>query len=180
MYGSVRNDEADEYINEFVLEFYKRFKVTPIVLYDMKDEAKRLPLNLLEQAVNRSLFTMIDQRRCPEGIRTKWRKREVVLHRQVYMMIAHEWTYTLEDVGRSLGYDHATVLHAGKLIKNLLEAKDKLTVQIVNSIFYAIKQEFQNDGDISTDSLSGNVTESVLPDDLIEGKDTNSTSEPSC
>lgn len=59
------------------------------------------------------------------------RKREIVIKRQMFMAIAKEFTedlVALEYIGRYCfekfqikAYDHATVIHAVKLIKNLID-----------------------------------------------------------
>ena len=154
-WGPTKSEEADKFVNSFVNDFYEKFKVIPMVSYDLKEEKRKLPLELLEKIVNKSLYTMVDPQYAPEGIRTKRRKRELVIHRQGCMYLGYEWEYTLHQIGDALGFDHSTVLHSHKLIKNLLLTRDSLVTQIINSIFNAVREELRTDGNVQLDSEAG-------------------------
>lgn len=56
----------------------------------------------------------------PALLYEKTRKREVVESRQlVYWHMAHKTKLSLADIGALYGQDHATVLHAKKVVNNL-------------------------------------------------------------
>lgn len=63
---------------------------------------------------------------------TKYRKREIVFARQVAMYLTCKYsTMTLGKIGAKFGNkDHATVLHAKKVVKDLIVTYDKIKKQI--------------------------------------------------
>ena len=60
---------------------------------------------------------------------TKCRKRELVVARQLFMVLLEKYTNkTLAHIGGLLGKDHATVLHAKKTIKDLVDTDKSFRV----------------------------------------------------
>ncbi len=74
----------------------------------------------------------------------KTRKREVVQARQIAMYFSKKYTkYSLAIIGYRVGKkDHATVLHADKTVKNLIET-DKMFANYVNDIDKVIRKNYK-------------------------------------
>jgi len=68
--------------------------------------------------------TTVDLEEYPSGLSTKTRKRPLLIKRQIYCHIARHMGYPLKHIGRGVFIDHATVLHAEKLVDSLLETND--------------------------------------------------------
>lgn len=82
------------------------------------------------------IFTVADYLKVSENsILSKKRTKEIAFARQVAMYLAKELTsMTLQSIGLYFGgKDHATVLYAHNLIKNLIK-KDKETANVVSDI----------------------------------------------
>lgn len=77
-----------------------------------------------------------------EEVRTSSRKRDVCQARQIAMFLSKRLTNSsVTEIGRTIGNrDHATVLHACKVVNDLM-AVDKNYRQIVNNIEKQIKQK---------------------------------------
>ena len=75
----------------------------------------------------------------PDEMRFKTRKREILTPRHVAMYFSKEMTRnSLAAIGEYFGgFDHATVLHASKSIKNLIDTDKNFRMQITS-----IKQSF--------------------------------------
>jgi hypothetical protein len=78
---------------------------------------------MLEDVCNENLRVYEDGVFANEEIRTKSRKRGIVIHRQVFYCIARNHNYQLVTIGKHLGFDHASVLHGARLIETLLNNK---------------------------------------------------------
>ena len=72
---------------------------------------------------------------------SKTRKREIVQARQIAMYFAKNCTNnSLSKIGREIGQkDHATVLHASRTVKNLMDI-DKEFKQNIEDIEHIIKK----------------------------------------
>jgi len=65
----------------------------------------------------------------------KWRKRDLVIRRQVGMAVAHIFCGTTSEAGKIFGKDHATVLHAIKCMGNAVETRDNLIMPLLTDVF---------------------------------------------
>lgn len=81
----------------------------------------------------------------PEQFASKSRKREVVQARQIAMYLAKQHTTeSLAVIGHKIGRkDHATVLHANRTIKNLIET-DKQIRSDIQDIEKILKSELKS------------------------------------
>jgi len=71
-----------------------------------------------------------------EDLGGKFRKKELVLTRQLFCYFCKEWSVlpTLTSIGNEINRDHTTVMHAIQQIKNLIDSKDELTLTLYNYI----------------------------------------------
>ena len=73
-----------------------------------------------------------------EELKIRSRKREFVFPRQLYMFFLQRHTkITLNDIGRIFERDHATVLHAKRVVNNLIDTDRRIKnifLNIENSI----------------------------------------------
>ncbi len=67
----------------------------------------------------------------PEQIRSRSRKKEIALPRQIAMYFSRKYTdSSLQYIGRQFNRDHATVLHSVKKIDSLIKTSSKFRSQI--------------------------------------------------
>ena len=67
----------------------------------------------------------------PEQIRSKSRKKEIALPRQIAMYFSRKYTQaSLQNIGKEFNRDHATVLHSIKKIDKLLKTNAKFRTQM--------------------------------------------------
>lgn len=100
-------------------------------------------VNIVEKAIT---ISSIQKAVCthynldPNDIQTKSRKREVVQARQIAMYLARKYTKnSLTTIGEQIGNrDHATVLHACKMVTDLIEI-DKSLRQSLDAIEGSLK-----------------------------------------
>lgn len=80
------------------------------------------------------------KRMTPERLKAKTRKREIVEARQLAMYLAKEYTTaSLETIGSEIGSkDHATVLHACKVVNNLQQ-----TYSDYRWVLYMLKEKVE-------------------------------------
>ena len=63
------------------------------------------------------------------------RKQEVVKGRQIAMWyLRNHTTLSLQEIGQTFNRDHATVLHACKVVQNIIDTKDKKYLPIVEKV----------------------------------------------
>lgn len=159
MYNKYDKDLADKMITKFCAEFWETFHIYPEVRYVTSySPLPRTGLTLIEELINEVFcndptleYKVLDVAK-DKGIRSTKRFKLLITYRQCFMKIASDTGYGSTDIARFLGFDHATVLHAKKRIKDLLDTKDAETVEIYNKIVNAYKIRFSNDGDVQQDS----------------------------
>lgn len=109
------SDLIREYLNKMDVPVVPVFRLKPTTNWEK-------PLSLEDMA---SIVDVnIDRRVYPEGIRTKSRKRYLVMKRQIICYIARVMNYPVETIGKVLNVNHATVSHAWVDVPILLKAKD--------------------------------------------------------
>ena len=70
-----------------------------------------------------------------EDILSKSRKREVVAARQAYCYYAKQRTnHSLLVIGDLVDRDHATVIHSINKIEDLIDTKDKMTLELIDRV----------------------------------------------
>lgn len=81
-------------------------------------------IDCVEEAININKELFLTRTKDPGT-----RRRDLVIARQISMLLSKENTrQSLSYIGYHIGRkDHATVLHAIKTVKNLIETKDKVT-----------------------------------------------------
>ena len=77
----------------------------------------------------------------PEAVKSKSRKIENVIPRQIYCLVACTITdATLSEIGDVIGgRDYTTVIHSCNKIKSNIEGKDKKTIEMYHKIRHLIK-----------------------------------------
>jgi len=134
------NDQAYEVISKFKDEFYLRFGVVPAVIYKF-NHTHYFPVSMkeLEQICN-----MFVEDRENAQINTKCRKRSIVQVRQIFFYIGVKMGYGLTNLGKYLDYDHATVIHASKVVSNLIDINDLITVRNLKLIHDEIEKRIEH------------------------------------
>ena len=96
----------------------------------------------------------------PEGLRTKSRRRELVLRRQILYKMGRTAGLTFEQIAIEFGMDHASVIHGVKVVNALGDTADKEVAKVTMEIEDLIKlYYFEKYGkDISDSDEAGNNT----------------------
>lgn len=119
----------------------------------------------------------------PEELRSRYRYRDLVDARQSFFYFARKHTRaSLSLIGAYLRYNHATVIHSINNIDNLIESKDKDTIQRIKELTELVqmsiltsrfsREEFINDNDFKTAIAKDNVTRIELLKDHVEADHT--------
>lgn len=96
----------------------------------------------------------------PEQLTSRTRKREVVFARQVLMYITKKYTKdSFSHIGsyfkseeKPKGWDHATVMHGCKTIKNLIDT-DKIIANKVNVYIIKIESHIGFEKNVTLDKI---------------------------
>jgi chromosomal replication initiation ATPase DnaA len=141
------------FIEDFKREFRDKFDIDPKVLwsYNKEQQPPKIDLRILEQAAN----SLLEDDIFVDGIKSKSRRKEVVMLRQCMFKIARESGYTLTSIGSYFDYDHATILYSVTHVNNLLKTKDKLTIVTLHKLQDVLEKQFRNDGDVQHDVEEG-------------------------
>lgn len=90
-----------------------------------------------EEKMNRLIYDVCQAGNMPvHKIKTKTRKREIVICRQVVSYIAYRNNYgSYLRIGTFLGgFDHSTILHGVRNIEQLLEINDTMVLNIISQL----------------------------------------------
>jgi hypothetical protein len=142
--------EAKGMIAIFKKDFFEKFGVYPDVYYNLipDEPRKSVSLKAFEELVNQ-VYESVFPNSCYEGgIRSRKRKREIVIFRQLFFSLAQEMGFGPSYLGCFLNFDHATVIHSRKAIRNLLDSNDRDTVLYHNLVKDAFKKRFSPDGNV--------------------------------
>ena len=72
--------------------------------------------------------------------KTKNRKREILVHRQISMAYFYGEKMALKNIGIVHGgFDHSSVLNAIRSIKNDIETRNKETLEVLTRLRYGFK-----------------------------------------
>lgn len=164
-------DEAEKMIEDFSSEFYKKFGFWPVIRFNIKSFfIPKLTLDQLRILINDSFKESFPDVYTTEGMMLQTRKQLPILYRHIFFKIAREIGYTLKDIGRYAGFNHATVLHAVRRISDLLDIKDAEVTRNYNLIKNEIQNRYGNVGDVQHDDQREPNTQSVLLSLLQEGE----------
>lgn len=131
----LKKAEAEKMIRNFSTDFYNKFGVNPVVVYEMADSMREvLKLSDIEDVMNEALKKSWQKGHPYPTIRTRSRTRDVVTYRHFYFYFSRKEGYHFGLIGDRIGYDHASVIHGAKSIENLIKSKDKLILQELQKI----------------------------------------------
>lgn len=133
--NAFKKAHAEKMIKSFASDFFNKFGVTPIVIYDTDPNLRgALTLADVEDIMNQSLRESWTKGYPYPTISAKIRKRVIVTHRQLYYYYARKEGYGLELIADRIGFDHSSVIHGIRHIENLINSKDKLLLQVIDNI----------------------------------------------
>ena len=91
----------------------------------------------LEPQIAQSLIDIINEYLSVD-IRTKSRKQEIVNGRMIYFKLLRELHYNYAAIAKSMGKNHATVIHAIKTLNNYLEYDAQMIrdYELIRDIFF--------------------------------------------
>jgi chromosomal replication initiation ATPase DnaA len=139
-------------VKRYQSSFYKRFGFRPIIIYedihDIKIAAimkKRLNTTITLDDLVRIVDGFVNMSIFPDGIKTKSRKKDIVILRQIYMYFAYKFDFSVVNTAQKIGYHHAMVTHSVKMISNAIDTNDKLYLKN----FMEIKNEIEKETGIA-------------------------------
>ena len=144
--------EVYEFINKFKDEFYLTFGVVPAVIYKF-DHTNYFPISMKELEEICNIF--VKDRKNAE-IKTRCRRRSIVQIRQIFFYIGIKMGYTLTSLGKYLKYDHVTVIHASKVVSNLIDINDLTTVRNLKLIRDEIEKRIEHNSLVYA-NIEGNI-----------------------
>lgn len=143
-----QSEEAIEFTRTFVKEFQAKFGILPRVHYSFDVRELKVTLEDLEKTVNHLIkknpFISIQG----ATIRTKTRKRELVVYRQCIFKIACDVGYGPTSIANYFGWDHATVIYSCKSVRNLVSSNDKKLKTTLTTIENELQERFGDDGNV--------------------------------
>ena len=140
-------DLAEEFLNGFtsLLKTYlvkMNLPFTPVSALKYNEKWQdTLSLSEMISVVDADLLAMFPNL-YKGGIKSKSRKRELVLKRQVLCVLGRDMGLNLAVIGKELGIDHATVIHSIKNINSLLDTGNPEAMRTFKDINNLIKQYY--------------------------------------
>ena len=107
-------DLLNVYFIEMDISLVPTIKVDPIV------DRNEMGIREIVEVVN----TMVDKKLYPEGLQTRSRRRDLVMKRQIVSYVCRFFGFQFHHIAKSMGVNHATVIHGCHTVKNLLELKN--------------------------------------------------------
>lgn len=154
MLYNTKEEEAAAYVARFKWMFRRKFGCTPLVKYKVGlRHFNSITLKELLYIINIKLNEKSPEH-LPNGIATKCRYRYIVEYRQMYFKIAKEMGFGVIDIGQSIGYNHATVIHGANNVKNLLATNNKDMVRLNNEIEKAIYEFLNHESIVENDFIN--------------------------
>lgn len=132
--------EANDDINKFCIEFYKKYNLFPFISFrTIQDKRETLSMSYVEFIVNQ----LLQQETLDASLNVKLKRRYKLLiaYRQCMFKILYEMGYSLSNIGRFFGFDHASVLHSKNEILKYLDLKDNLIVRINSEIINELENQ---------------------------------------
>lgn len=69
-----------------------------------------------------------------DDLTSKSRKSSLVLYRQIYCYIERQTGRTLDDIGRDINRNHATVIHSIERIEELISIRDREVLGLLDGL----------------------------------------------
>jgi|688.fasta_scaffold00218_48 hypothetical protein len=151
-------------IEQFKETFYEKIGYYPTVLTRVQTDLEQyIPMMSLETL--QGFFEPFLPTRYQKRLRlqSKDRYRELVELRNIYCFLARQLSYSLVNIGQSLGNrDHTTVIHSITCFKNLLETDEGFRQKYLTILNY-IKQHYESPTMDSLDQVQCEPEPAVLP-----------------
>lgn len=155
--------EIESFISEFQENFLRKFGVLPVVTIEGYSPIPKLSLIQIEEMCNKVLdYYKKSGDSFPNGLKTKSRKRELVVTRQCFYKIARDLHYTLYSIADYLGFDHATVIHGVRVVNQQIDLHDPLIVIIYSAIRNEISKTVRDEGDVQSDNKEESDSQPAL------------------
>jgi len=138
-------DLAEEFLNGFtsLLKTYlvkMNLPFTPVTALKYNEKWQdTLTLSEMISVVDTDLLAMFPNL-YKGGLRSKSRKRDLVLRRQVLCVLGRDMGLNLSIIGKELNIDHATVIHGIKNINSLLDTGNTEATRVFKDVNNLIKQ----------------------------------------
>lgn len=143
---SEKREKMEAVANAFKSSFYNEFGFEPLVFYEdlneIKEHYRRRVANIIGMdEIIEICNRYVDINQFPNGIKNRSRKRELVLIRHLFMYFAYRLNFNTTTIGKKLGYDHATVIHAHKQISALLDTGNSECIKLHSLIYEEIREK---------------------------------------
>lgn len=128
----------------------------------------RLKLEEIEKLAIEVLHMNESRAKTIKNMRVDTRKKEFIIHKTAFCLIAYEQGYSKSVIGRYLGRDHSSVINLLKSAEDYIDTKDKE----FNAILLQLKSKIKNYVQVlSANIQSGVNTESTYDSVMPEGED---------
>lgn len=147
--------QMQESIDEFIGDFYVRFNILLSIKCPTGEERVMLPLReyelLVEDVISKDPNFPEDL--VVKGIlRNRSRKRDLVTYRQCAFKIAFDMGYGPSAIATHFHWDHATMIHAKRTIRDLLDARNKEIIKIHQGINDALEERLGIEGNVKSNT----------------------------
>ena len=146
--------EASEMVNDFISNFRAKFGVSARVSYSFTPIKYNITLQqlikIIDILINEDIYI-----KSKVSVKTKTRKREIVLYRQCAFRIAVELGYGPSITAEAFGFDHATIIHSNKVIQSLIDTRNKQAINILNNIENELKTRYGIVGNVQLNDEGG-------------------------
>jgi len=168
-----KNEQQDmtSFIESFRSEFYKRYKVTPSVKFDLEQikRVKRIGIDDILLVAN-WLFkeeiqvnVKLKEKFNSKGIFDKKRDRPKTLYKHVCFLMARELKYSHQQIADKFDMNtHSSVVTSVKMATQLLNQGDYKMIRTYLHVAHAIKKEFGNDGSFQLDLPEGIKSKPII------------------
>jgi len=121
-----------QYLDELGIPFRPVVMLKTKADIDMRIEPKDM-VEILDEILGDKLVY-------PKGVKTKARRRRVVLYRQIGFKLLRDMGLSHEKIGKAFDISHATVIHGVKSLNNLLETNDHETIITYTDVLTKVKE----------------------------------------
>lgn len=150
-------------IEAFKESFYKEYNLT-INTYFVEKNPILKPLSLMD-------IELIAEEHCKDKnvMRVRSRVRTYVDIRHVLFKKCLDMGYGPSEIAAYFEWDHASILHASKKIKQLLQANDPILTNLFNTLTDAINKRIELKGTTQSNIVSKDNTQSTISAMLYPG-----------
>lgn len=167
----IKNVKKD--IELFKEWFKNKYNIVPKVLFVFPSSKPRHTPEILRDIINEVMLRYPHEFNTENSkIDIKNRDPQVVLYRNIYFYIGHEWGHTYSALGNALQCKkhHSTGIYAVKKVEDLIKRGDKITINKLNIVINDIEKKLGAYGDVPQNHDQEFDSKSILSPVLFKRK----------